>query len=288
MSCFNSTRCWRWRHCACPTRRIPRRRLAQNPPPCASLPWAACQNLDLSPRITWSWVRLLAPPLRQLHTHSAAPHSHDARLDRHACSCKHLGFKVRVPQEYILRACARTHARTPPPCPLPPVSLAGSHACLHSSALPSHEAALMEMALVQWSMHRLVQRGFTPVLGPDLVHHQMVEGCGFHPRGESSQVYAVANSNLCLVGTAEIPCAGMLTGKLMDAEVQCNAHRVAAYASRAHGRRCPSSSPRLDTASAPRRARAVQTRAGCTACTSSARWRCSHLRLPRRANACWR
>ncbi|OSX73157.1 hypothetical protein BU14_0373s0010 [Porphyra umbilicalis] len=33
----------------------------------------------------------------------------------------------------------------------------------------------------------------------------VVAGCGFAPRGEASQVYRLEESDLCLVGTAEIP-----------------------------------------------------------------------------------
>lgn len=51
-----------------------------------------------------------------------------------------------------------------------------------------HEAALLELALVQWAMHRAVEHGFTPVLCPDLVQASVVEGCGFQPRDEASQV----------------------------------------------------------------------------------------------------
>ena len=76
-----------------------------------------------------------------------------------------------------------------------------------------HELALLELALVQYAMHKLVRRGYTPILPPDLVRSQFVAACGFQPRdlAELSQVYHVANSDLSLVGTAEIPLASMYT-----------------------------------------------------------------------------
>merc|ERR1719188_1968505 len=45
-------------------------------------------------------------------------------------------------------------------------------------------AALLELALVQWAMHQAVERGFTPVIPPDLVRDNVVAGCGFMPRDD--------------------------------------------------------------------------------------------------------
>eukprot|EP00656_Telonema_subtile_P035143 TRINITY_DN39134_c0_g1_i1.p1 TRINITY_DN39134_c0_g1~~TRINITY_DN39134_c0_g1_i1.p1 ORF type:complete len:462 (-),score=88.89 TRINITY_DN39134_c0_g1_i1:48-1433(-) len=73
-------------------------------------------------------------------------------------------------------------------------------------------AALLELGLQQWAITRAVQDGFTPVTTPDLAHSWVVEGCGFNPRGEHTQVYKLQDSDLCLVGTAEIALAGMLAG----------------------------------------------------------------------------
>src|SRR5690606_9650648 len=41
---------------------------------------------------------------------------------------------------------------------------------------------------------------------------------GFNPRGESTQVYSVEGSDLCLVGTAEITLGGMLADTIVDRE----------------------------------------------------------------------
>lgn len=52
--------------------------------------------------------------------------------------------------------------------------------------------ALLELALINYSMSFLIRRGFTPILPPDLIQHQFVEACGFQPRSiEESQVYKV-------------------------------------------------------------------------------------------------
>ena len=74
------------------------------------------------------------------------------------------------------------------------------------------------MALIQWSMHKLVKKGFVPVIAPDLIRHEIAEGCGFQPKGESSQIYSIQDHNLCLTGTAEIPIAGMYANQTIPVD----------------------------------------------------------------------
>ncbi|KAI8083486.1 seryl-tRNA synthetase [Thamnidium elegans] len=87
--------------------------------------------------------------------------------------------------------------------------------------------AWLEFALIQYAMHKAAQKGFSPVLAPDMVRTSIAYGCGFQPRKkEASQIYDVttpstANTTapkLCLVGTAEIPLAGMFAKKLFKEE----------------------------------------------------------------------
>ncbi|KAL9542575.1 hypothetical protein MBANPS3_008540 [Mucor bainieri] len=82
--------------------------------------------------------------------------------------------------------------------------------------------AFLELALIQYAMHKAASRGFLGVLTPDIVRTQMAYGCGFQPRrGESSQIYDIAtkssaDTGLCLAGTAEIPLAGKFATKLLN------------------------------------------------------------------------
>ncbi len=71
-----------------------------------------------------------------------------------------------------------------------------------------NELALLEFALIQYCLGILVRRGFTPFTTPDLAKREVLEGLGFNPRGESTQVYSIENSDLCLIGTAEITMGG--------------------------------------------------------------------------------
>jgi seryl-tRNA synthetase len=78
------------------------------------------------------------------------------------------------------------------------------------------EAALLELALVQWALGELALRGFEPILPPDVVSTQAVAACGFQPRGEASQVYALDAHDMCLVGTSEIPLTAEHVGRIIE------------------------------------------------------------------------
>src|SRR5215813_915173 len=82
-----------------------------------------------------------------------------------------------------------------------------------------NEAVLLEMALVQYAMEWLIRAGYTPIITPDLARTDVLEGIGFLPRDpnpETRQVYAVADSDLCLIATAEITLGGMRRNKTLD------------------------------------------------------------------------
>jgi seryl-tRNA synthetase len=77
------------------------------------------------------------------------------------------------------------------------------------------EAVLIEFALVRWVMGKLVDEGFTPVVPPVLVRESMMEAAGFFPT-DRSQVYEVDGGELFLVGTSEVPLAGIHLGETLD------------------------------------------------------------------------
>ncbi|MFQ3593753.1 MAG: serine--tRNA ligase [Gemmataceae bacterium] len=83
-----------------------------------------------------------------------------------------------------------------------------------------NEGALLELALVQYALTTLVKKGFTPVITPDLARVEVLEGIGFQPRdpnAQTRQVYLVQDTDLCLVGTAEITLGGMHRDQILDA-----------------------------------------------------------------------
>ena len=82
-----------------------------------------------------------------------------------------------------------------------------------------NEGALLELALVQYAMTTLVAEGYTPVVTPDLARVDILEGIGFLPRDpnpDTRQVYTVADTDLCLIATAEITLGGMHRDQIFD------------------------------------------------------------------------
>ena len=82
-----------------------------------------------------------------------------------------------------------------------------------------NEGALLELALVNYAMQTLVTRGFTPIITPDLARVEVLEGIGFMPRDpnpETRQVYAIADTDMCLIATAEITLGGMHRDQILD------------------------------------------------------------------------
>ena len=83
-----------------------------------------------------------------------------------------------------------------------------------------NEGALLELALVQYAIATLVKKGYTPVITPDLARVEVLEGIGFQPRdpdANTRQVYRVQDTDLCLVGTAEITLGGMHRDQILEA-----------------------------------------------------------------------
>lgn len=71
-----------------------------------------------------------------------------------------------------------------------------------------NEAVLLELALVQYAVEKLRSEGFTLYTTPDLARDEVLEGIGFSPRGNETQIYSIDNSDLSLVATAEITLGG--------------------------------------------------------------------------------
>ena len=69
-----------------------------------------------------------------------------------------------------------------------------------------NEGALLEFALTQFVMQKLVSKGFHPVIPPVLVKEQAMFATGFFP-AERNEIYNVnpEDDNLYLVGTSEVP-----------------------------------------------------------------------------------
>ena len=81
-----------------------------------------------------------------------------------------------------------------------------------------NEAVLLDLALQQFAIQTLMQRGFVPISTPDVAHTQILHGIGFMPRGPETQIYSIENTDLNLVATAEITLGGMFADQVIDSE----------------------------------------------------------------------
>ncbi len=79
-----------------------------------------------------------------------------------------------------------------------------------------NDAVLLELALIQYAMASLIREGYAPIITPDLARAEILEGIGFIPRGPETQIYAIENSDLCLIATAEITLGGMHRDQILD------------------------------------------------------------------------
>lgn len=79
-------------------------------------------------------------------------------------------------------------------------------------------AVRLDLALQQFAVELLTNRGYTPVTTPDLALTSVLHGTGFQPRGPETQIYSIENTELNLVATAEITLGGMMAGEILDAD----------------------------------------------------------------------
>ena len=79
-----------------------------------------------------------------------------------------------------------------------------------------NDAVLLDLAIQQFALGKLAAAGFTPIITPDLARNQILEGIGFTPRGVETQVYSIEDTDLSLIGTAEITLGGMHADELLE------------------------------------------------------------------------
>jgi seryl-tRNA synthetase len=70
------------------------------------------------------------------------------------------------------------------------------------------EAALLELALTQFTLNLLKKEGFIPVITPDLAKSRYYLGTGYAPKGDEAQTYTIEGQDLGLIATAEVTLAG--------------------------------------------------------------------------------
>lgn len=81
-----------------------------------------------------------------------------------------------------------------------------------------NELALLENALIQFGLKKVLEHNFQFMTVPDLVSSKVLEGTGFNPRtSDQSDEYFLADEDLALIATAEIPLTGYHMDEILDA-----------------------------------------------------------------------
>jgi seryl-tRNA synthetase len=79
------------------------------------------------------------------------------------------------------------------------------------------DLVLVEFALVQYALNKLINEGFEPVVPPVLVRERALYGTGFLPDTEQ-QIYTLPDDDLYLVGTSEVALASLHDSEILQGE----------------------------------------------------------------------
>ncbi len=75
----------------------------------------------------------------------------------------------------------------------------------------------LNQALLNYSMDIAAKYGYVLLETPDIAKNEVISGIGFNPRSdEETQIYSLKNTDLSLVGTAEITIGGYHAGEILD------------------------------------------------------------------------
>ena len=92
------------------------------------------------------------------------------------------------------------------------VNLAGSR-----TYFLKHAGVLLEQAVLQYALHHMVRKGFTPLLVPHLVKDEAMVGTAYFPAGQE-QTYRLSEDQLNLIGTAEVPVTAYHADEILRAD----------------------------------------------------------------------
>ena len=93
-----------------------------------------------------------------------------------------------------------------------------------------NELALLENALIQYGLKKVLEKGFTFITVPDLVTSQVLEGTGFNPRtSDQSDEYYIEGEDLALIATAEIALTGYHMNEIIDEKTHKWKRSIAKY-----------------------------------------------------------
>jgi seryl-tRNA synthetase len=77
-----------------------------------------------------------------------------------------------------------------------------------------NEGALLQQAVLQYTLHNLVAKGFTPMIVPSLVRRETLMGTGYLPQGEED-LYKTQDDDF-LAGTGEVSTMSYYSDEILD------------------------------------------------------------------------
>jgi seryl-tRNA synthetase len=92
------------------------------------------------------------------------------------------------------------------------VKLAGSRTYFLKNA-----AVLLEQAVLQFALHHMVRKGFTPFIVPHLVRDEAMLGTAYFPVGRD-QAYRIPEDEVNLIGTSEVPITAYHTDEILPVD----------------------------------------------------------------------
>jgi len=78
-----------------------------------------------------------------------------------------------------------------------------------------NEGVFLELGLIRYALDILQKKGYTPFITPDIAREDILEGIGFNPRGDESNVYSIEGEGTCLIGTSEITLGGYYSDTIL-------------------------------------------------------------------------
>ncbi|MDQ6985294.1 MAG: serine--tRNA ligase [Candidatus Dojkabacteria bacterium] len=70
------------------------------------------------------------------------------------------------------------------------------------------DTVLLEFALIQYGLHKFIEKGYELFITPDLAKSRYYLGTGYAPKGDEAQTYEIDGSDLGLIASAEVTMAG--------------------------------------------------------------------------------
>lgn len=74
----------------------------------------------------------------------------------------------------------------------------------------------LNQALLNYGIDVVTKYGYILMETPDVAKNDILRGIGFNPRGQETQVYSIENTDLSLIGTAEITLGGYHADEILD------------------------------------------------------------------------